>query len=332
LLVLWGKFTLSALAIVAAGYKLGQYGDEIAEATGIERAWIGMLLLATVTSLPELATTVTAGAIVAPEIALGNIFGSNLFNMAIIYLMEVVSFWVLRQRDLPPLLSTVGYGQLLYASVAIFLTALAVVGIGLGGGGEFLGLGPVSWVILLVYPLSVLALYRREGEQGDRPGLKLKGSLVPLLKFCLAAAVVVVAGVYLSRSGKEITLQTRLTGTFMGAVFIAASTSLPELMSCIGALRIRSFDLLVGNLFGSNMFNVFTIPFADLAFQGSLLPTGSREQMVVATLSIVLMAIAAFGIQRRAKRRVFGIGAEAWGLLVVYLLAVYVLFTRGIEF
>jgi len=315
---------------VVAGYKLGQYGDKIAEATGIERAWIGMLLLATVTSLPELATTVTAGAIEAPEIALGNIFGSNLFNMVLIAVMEAIAFWILRQRDVPPLLAHVKGDQLLYASAAIVLSALGIVGITFGSGREFLGMGPVSWLILVFYPLSVWALYRPQGENGGE--VNPRAAIIPLLKFALAGAVVVAAGMYLARSGKAIAHETRLTGTFMGAIFIAASTSLPELMSCIGALRIRSFDLLVGNLFGSNMFNVFTIPFADLAYRDALLPSGSSNQVAVAALSIVLMAVAAFGIQRRSPKRLLGLGHEAWGILAGYLLAVYVLFTRGIEF
>lgn len=329
-MLLWGIFGLSALAVVVAGYKLGQYGDEIAEATGIARAWIGMLLLATITSLPELATTVTAGAIGAPEIALGNIFGSNLFNMALIALMEALSFWVLRQRDLPPLLSHVHGDQLLYASAAIVLSALGIAGMAFGSGRELWGMGPGSWIIFLFYPLSVWALYRRrEGGGGEaRP----RGAVLPLAKFALAGAVVVAAGMYLARTGKEIALETRLTGTFMGAILIAAATSLPELMSCIGALRVRSFDLLVGNLFGSNMFNVFTIPFADLAYPGALLPSGSPDQTAVAALGIVLMSVAAFGIQRRSPRRLLGLGAEAWGILGGYLLAAYVLFSRGIEF
>jgi len=330
-LVQWGIFGLSALAVVIAGYKLGRYGDEIAEATGIERAWIGMLLLATVTSLPELVTTVTAGAISAPEIALGNIFGSNLFNMAIIAVMEAISFWVLRHRDLPPLLSHVSGDQLLYAAAAIVLSSLGIVGISFASGREFLGMGPVSWIILLLYPLSVWALYR-PGERADRAAKSPREAVRPLLKFALAATVVVFAGMYLARSGEEIAQATRLTDTFMGAIFIAASTSLPELMSCLGALRIRSFDLLMGNLFGSNMFNVFTIPFADLAYRGALLPSGSPNQVAVAALSIVLMAVAAFGIQRRSHRRLLGLGYEAWGILVGYLLAVYILFVRGIEF
>ncbi len=330
MLSLWGVFVASAAAVVVAGYKLGKYGDEIAEATGIERAWIGMLLLATVTSLPELATTVTAGAIAAPEIALGNIFGSNLFNMALIAVMEFVSFWVLRQRDLPPLLSHVGGDQLLYAAAAIVLSALGIVGISFSSGREFLGMGPVSWIILVFYPLSVWALYRPQGDgEGER---NLKDAVTPFLKFALASAVVIVAGMHLAKSGKEIAAQTRLTGTFMGAIFIAASTSLPELMSCLGALRIRSFDLLVGNLFGSNMFNVFTIPFADLAYRGALLPAGSLNQVVVAALSIVLMSVAAFGIQRRSRRRLLGMGYETWGIALGYLVAVYMLFARGIEF
>lgn len=330
MLSLWGVFLASAAAVVVAGYKLGAYGDEIAEATGIERAWIGMLFLATVTSLPELATTLTAGAIAAPEIALGNIFGSNLFNMALIAVMEAISFWILRQRDLPPLLSHVKGEQLLYAAAAIVLSALGIVGISFASGREFLGMGPVSWVILMFYPLSVWALYRPQGDGGRER--VLRDAVAPLLKFALASAVVIVAGMYLAKSGKEIAARTRLTGTFMGAIFIAASTSLPELMSCLGALRIRSFDLLVGNLFGSNMFNVFTIPFADLAYRGPLLPAGSLNQVAVAALGIVLMSVAAFGIQRRSQKRLLGIGYEAWGIALGYLAAVYMLFARGIEF
>ncbi len=329
MLVPWLEFGLSALAIVVAGYRLGIYGDEIASATGLSRAWVGLLLLATVTSLPELSTTITAGAIGAPDISLGNVFGSNLFNMAILFVMDMVGFWFLGKRG-KPLLSRVGGGQLLNASAAILLSGLAVTGIALKLP-EWWRLGPVSWGILLIYPLSIWALYRQgtEGASEER----VPGRLGPALaRFLLAAAVVVVAGMYLASSGKEIAAETRLTGTFMGALFIAASTSLPELMSCLGALRVGSEELLVGNLFGSNMFNVFTIPFADLAFKGGLLGAGGMEQVAVASLSIVLMALAAFGIQRGGRGRLLGAGYESWLILVGYLLGIYILFSRGIEF
>jgi cation:H+ antiporter len=332
MLYLWLIFLASALAVILAGYKLGQYGDEIADITGIEGAWIGLLLLATVTSLPELATTATAGAIEAPQIALGNIFGSNLFNMLLIVLMDFIGFWLLKRQS-PPLLARVREDQLLYATSAIILTTVSIAGMGLGGKREWGHLGLFSWALLVLYPIGVRLLYRPPADSSTaRISLDWQRLAVPLGKFALASAIVIVAGVFLARSGKAITLNTGLTGTFMGAVFIAASTSLPELMSCLGALRVGADDLLVGNLFGSNMFNTFTIPFADIVYSGNLLAAGGRDQITIAAFSVILMAIAAFGIQRRSSKRVLGIGWESVALLIVYSLSISILVQKGIGF
>lgn len=332
MIYLWLIFLASALAIILAGYKLGQYGDEIADITGIGGAWIGLLLLATVTSLPELATTVTAGSIEAPQIALGNVFGSNLFNMMLIALMDFVGFWVLKRQSLP-LLARVREDQVLYATSAIILTTVAIAGMGLGGKREWGHLGLFSWTLLILYPLSIWLLYRPPADSSTTQiGLDWRKLAIPLGKFALASIIVIVAGIFLAQSGKAITLKTSLTGTFMGAVFIAASTSLPELMSCLGALRVGADDLLVGNLFGSNMFNTFTIPFADVAYPGNLLAAGSGNQITIAAFSVVLMAIATFGIRRRSRRHVIGIGWDSAAILIVYSLSIYILFQRGIKF
>ncbi|MEE8593682.1 MAG: sodium:calcium antiporter, partial [Candidatus Bipolaricaulota bacterium] len=115
----WLVFLLSATAIILAGIRLAPYGEAIGRRTGIGQGWIGLLFLATLTSIPEMATTVTGAMIDAPNIALGNAFGSNLFNVVIIAVLDIL----LLGRG--PFLLRVRTYHVLSGSVAILLTMLA---------------------------------------------------------------------------------------------------------------------------------------------------------------------------------------------------------------
>lgn len=89
MLWIWAQFVLAAELIAVAGSRLSKYGDVIAEKTGLGRSWVGLLLLATVTSLPELATGVSAVAVAGvPNIALGDALGSCVFNLALFVMLD----------------------------------------------------------------------------------------------------------------------------------------------------------------------------------------------------------------------------------------------------
>jgi len=327
----WLIFLLSATGIILAGIRLAPYGEAIGRRTGIGQGWIGLFFLATLTSIPEMATTVTGAMIDAPNIALGNAFGSNLFNVVIIAVLDVL----LLGRG--PFLLKVRTYHVLSGSVAILLTLLAALGIVIGSPMTWLGISPFSWLILFGYIAGVFILFHAERRQVELEEETAEPMSLQkaLLGFSICAIVVIAAGIFLIRASKEISLATGLSASFMGAVLVAIVTSLPELATSIGALRIGAYDMIVGNLFGSNMFNILTIFFADTAFRsGSILARlrgGETDQLIVAICGVLLTVIAMIAIGIRSRRKVFGVGIDSVFLWVAYLMATVLIISRGIK-
>jgi cation:H+ antiporter len=328
----WVTFVLTATGIIFAGIRLAPYGEALGKRTGIGQGWIGLLFLATLTSIPELTTTVSGASFDVPNIALGNAFGSNLFNVVIIAVMDIL----LLGRG-PFLLKARGY-HTLSGGMAVLLTLFGVLGIVLAPRATFLGISPVSWLILVGYVAGVFLLFHAERheavkEEAKQEGLSLKAAI---LGFLICAAVIVVSGIFLIRASKEISLTSGLSASFMGAILIAIVTSLPELATSIGALRIGAYDMIVGNLFGSNMFNILTVFFADAAFRkGSIyasLRGGEVDQVVVAICGVLLTVVAMVSLGARSRRRVLGIGADSAALLLFYFGATALIVYRGIQF
>ena len=326
----WLVFLLSATAIILAGIRLAPYGEAIGRRTGIGQGWIGLLFLATLTSIPEMTTTVTGAMIDVPNIALGNAFGSNLFNVVIIAVLDVL----LLGRG--PFLLKVRTYHMLSGSVAIVLTMLAALGLVIGSPLTWLGISPFSWLILVGYVVGVFLLYHAEKKQTEleeetSEPMSLQKAL---LGFAISAIVVIVSGIFLIRASKEIALTTGVSASFMGAILVAIVTSLPELATSIGALRIGAYDMIVGNLFGSNMFNILTIFFADSAFRsGSILAglgDGAGDQLIVAICGVLLTVIAMIAIGVRSRRKLFGVGIDSIFLWVAYLMATILIISRGI--
>jgi len=328
----WITFLLSAMVIVLAGIRLAPYGEALGKRTGIGQGWIGLLFLATLTSIPEMTTTVAGASLDAPNIALGNAFGSNLFNVAIIAVMDIL----LLGRG--PFLVKVRSYHSISGGMSILLTLFGVLGIVLAPPDALLGISPISWLILAGYIVGIVLLFKAErkeagGQQIEEETLSLKRTI---LGFAACAALIIISGFFLVRASKEISLSSGLSASFMGAILVAIVTSLPELATSIGALRIGAYDMIVGNLFGSNMFNILTIFFADAAFRrGSIfagLRGGEADQIVVAICSVLLTAIALVAIAVRSRRQVLGIGFDSAVLLVSYLGVTALIIGRGIQF
>jgi cation:H+ antiporter len=332
MLIHWITFFLAGLAVVLAGTRLSKFGDAIGQYSGIGQGWIGLLFLATITSIPELTTTITGASIGAPAIAVGNALGSSLFNIAIIAVMDLI---LLRRG---PFLLKVRSYHLISGGMAIFLTSVAVLGMVLNLRMKLLGIGVLSWFILLGYVYGVSLLYRAERREKEKEGdqVRVEISLARALAgFVFCAAVIITAGVFLVQASKAISIGSGLSGSFMGAILVAIVTSLPELATALGAIRIKAYDMIIGNIFGSNMFNILTIFFADVAFrQGSILSCPGvqmMDQLVVAILGIGLTVIAIIAIAYRSRRCVLGVGIDAALILAFYLIGTYLIIDRGIR-
>lgn len=314
-------FLVAAAFVTWGGVRLARAGDQIAEHTRLSRLVVGMLLVAAATSLPEIVTDVSAALAGAPDLAIGDLFGSSMANMAILAVLDLVH----RHRVWP----SVEIGHSRVASVAIALTALAVLGMLTPEGWRLGWVGLDSAVIALAYVAAVAWVHRS-------PVSRFGGELVPVptgwtrtrrvqvrtaaVRFASAALVILVSAPVLARSGQQIAELTGVGETFVGAAMLAVATSLPELVASLAAVRIGAYDLAVGNLFGSNAFNMFALLLVDLAYTGGpVLTAADPSQAVAGVGAILLMALALAALVHGLETRVRRLEPDAVLLLLGYV-------------
>ena len=332
----WLLFLVNAVAIVLAGAKLSRYGDHIAELSGLGRLWIGVVLMAAATSLPEIFTTVSAGWIDAPDLAAGNLFGAGMSNMLTLALIDLLY----RQKRV---WQQAALEHTLTATLAMVLTGLAAFFVLLRIEVVHLGVGLESLVLPIMYVLGMRLVLRQEDmARRERTQATLAEELAgthdggasrraelrrAVIGFAIAAGVLLVAAPVLTQSAEQIAQETGVSSTFIGTSLVAITTSLPELVVSIAAVRLGAFDLAVGNLFGSNAFNMAAFFFADLAYrQGSLLSTVSTTHALTGLWAIIMMNIGLMGIIYRAEKRFMLIEPDSLLMLVAYVLGLWLLF------
>jgi len=330
--LVWLKFVLCLVIILFAGTKAVRYGDAIAEKTGLGRIWIGLLLLAALTSMPELVTGVSAAALVgSSDLAVGTLFGSCAINLAILALLDI-----LHRRT--PILSEASSEHMLSAGWGILLIAIAAGGIFAGQRFSGLGLGWMglpSIIIFIVYLVALWQIFRFErSHQPSSPqasSAQYEGisARTVYLRFTLAAIAVIGAGIWLSFIGDEIALVTGWSASFVGSLFLAISSSAPELVVSIAALRLGAPDMAIADILGSNMFNIAIVAPVDLAYRrGPVLSLASSSHLATAATVVAMSLLVIAGIKFQQKRKTFAVVSwYAVGLIALYILGAYLLFT-----
>jgi cation:H+ antiporter len=334
-LVPWAIFLLSAAVIVYAGTKLSRYGDEIAKLTGLGGLWIGVVVMAGATSLPEIFTTVSAGWLNTPDLAAGNLFGAGMSNMLTLGLIDLLH----RQKRV---WQQAALGHTLTAAMAMALTGLAAFFVLLNVNVTHVGVGLGSLTLFLLYVLGMRLVFRQEDmERRQREqDVLVAQTLVKqdavsrrvelrraVIGFLFSALALLVAAPLLAWSAERIAEETGTSATFIGTSLVAITTSLPELVVAISAVRLGAFDLAVGNLFGSNAFNMAAFLFADLAYrEGGLLSSVSSTHALTALWSILMMNIGLMGIIYRAEKRFMLIEPDSLLMIAAYVLGLWLLF------
>jgi cation:H+ antiporter len=336
MLLALGVFALSAAVIVYAGTKLTRYGNQIADITGLGGLWIGVVLMASATSLPEVFTTISASLLDAPDIAAGDLFGAGMSNMLTLGLIDLMH----RQKRL---WQQAAFDHALSAGLAMFLTGLAGFFVLYGMDVKHGGVGLGSLLLLLFYVFGMRLVFRQESlkrrqqeqekvveAQADdeprqarrRDGLRRAG-----IGFGASALALLITAPFLAGSAEEIAERSGITETFVGTSLVAITTSLPELVTATAAVRLGAFDLAVGNLFGSNAFNMAAFFFADLAFRrGSIFAAVSDAHAMTALWSVLLMSIALMGIIYRVEKRYLLIEPDSFLIILGYILGLGLLF------
>ena len=327
--MVWIEFVVSALLIVYVAIKLAEYGDALAARTGLGGLFVGTLLIAGTTSLPEVLTSISSLQLGEPNLAAGNLFGSNMFNMFMLAVVDMVNHRKRILRGAAMKHTLTGSLTMLLVAFAVFFI-LADIDLSLGW------IGADSMVIMLLYIVAVWLIYRQSPQPGPSHAAPPIPDSVPklgvaLFGFALAAAGLIFITPWMVRTSNEIATITGLGTTFIGTTLVALVTSLPELVTTITAIRLGAADMAVGNLFGSNMFNMFALGLTDVFFtQGRFLSVVDPAFLVIASLGLIMTGMALIGNLARLERRVLFIELDALALVLVYFGGIWLLYTRGI--
>lgn len=331
MIIPWLEFVLCSAVIVYCGTKLSRYGDVLAEKTGLGRAWIGLVLMAGVTSLPELITGISSVTLAdTPDIAVGDVLGSCVFNLSLIALMDIL-------HGRRPIFEKAEHGHTLTAGFGIILIGLASYAILASGQIPALGhVGLYTPAIILIYGIGVRSVFTFEKKKiaafvGGIAAAGRYGHVATreaVLKYALNALVIVGAATALPVIGDRLAEETGLGRSFFGTIFVAMTTSLPELVVSIAALRINAADMAIANLFGSNMFNILILAVDDLFYtQGPLLSHVSQNHAITGFMAVIMTGIAMVSLTYRIERKAFlRVGWDALALICGYIINIYILF------
>ncbi len=327
---IWLEFILIAGVITEAGRRLSKHGDILAEKTGMGRTWLGLVVLAAVTSLPELATGVSAVLWVqAPDLTVGDLLGSCMFNLLILALVDLL-------HPPGPVLTAAHRGHLLAACFVVIMLGVAVMGLMAPTPLTGINLGHLdlsSPILILCYLVAMRSVFRYQrrdrqaylAEHEETLSYQDVGLGSAAGKFALAALVVVVAGIFLPRVAAQLAAVMGWHQSMVGTVFVAAATSLPEVVVTLSALRLGAVDLAVGNLFGSNLVNLGILGLMGLLYvKAPLLQTASARHAGTGVMTLIMTGIAAAEMMYQPQKKTLR-WMSAGAFILAFLYAAHVL-------
>jgi len=322
--LVWIKFIVCVVVIFISGRKVARYGDIIAEQTGLGGVWVGLVLIAMLTSLPEFFNGVSAVTLVdAPGLTIGNLLGANMFNLFNLALLDLV------HRN-GSILAVVGKTHRLTGIFSLLLVFFVAGFILISHRLHIMDIGWIGWYtpfIVLLYLFFARILYRYERQH---PSLKQtefeyadKSLKHVYLHFSISAVFIIGAGLWLAFIGDEISEVYGWGQSFVGSVFLAFTTTLPEITVSFAAMRIGAKDLAVANLIGSNLFNLIIISIDDLLYtKGPILAAVSETHLVTAFTVMLMTAVFIIGLGHR-HRRVFRLSWWNITLMLLFLMGAY---------
>jgi len=326
-------FGIAALAIGVCGVLVTERAERLAARTGLGQAMMGAVFLGAMTSLSGLVTSVTAAFGGHPELSVSNAVGGIAVQTAFLPLADLVY----RKANLEH--AAASETNLVQSALLIVLLALALLAVLLPETTRA-GVHPMSLVLVAVYGFGIRLVRGAHEAPMWRPRLTREtareraasgaadrlGTLRLWGEFLVLASVVAGAGWVVARAGVSIAVQSGLSEGIVGTLFTATSTSLPEAVVAVAAVRRGALSLAVGDVIGGNLFDVLFLAFSDAAYRaGSLYHAVTAVQSYWIALSLLMVSVLLLGLLRRERHGVGNIGFESFVVLILYLGSVVLL-------
>ena len=324
----WVMFLITAVLIVLAATQLAKYGDIIATRTKMGGMFIGLLLLAGATSLPEVLTSISSLQQNAPNLAAGNLLGSSTFNMLLLAIIDI-SFRNQRILRKAALKHAVTGSLTVFLIGLVLFFMLANIDIKIG----FIGLD--SLIIIAVYVLSVRLIHKDSQRNTSSNVIMEVPANTPslmsgIIGFLLAAVALIIITPFMVKNANIIAESTGLGTTFIGTTLVAFVTSLPELVTTIAAIKIGAADMAIGNLFGSNMFNMFALGLTDIFYtQGRFLEAIDPSFLLIGVIGLLLTCMGLIGNLIKLEKRIWFVEIDALAIILFYFASLWLLYIRN---
>ena len=338
-------FGVCAVVIWFAGIKLSETADILSIHFGLGEALGGLILLAIVTNLPEIAITVSAALQNNLDLAIGNILGGIAIQTVVLVLLDVFG---LGKKD-PLTYRAASLVLVLEGLMVITVLTLVVVGNLLKPSNIYLGVSPIDLLIVLVW---LLGIYMMGKARTDLPWHKLgtlpnsqkeerghskkkkhdsamkKGTRIQTVIFIFAVCslLTLVAGVGLEVSGDVIAKQIGMTGVLFGATILAAATALPEVSTGLASMKLKDYQMAMSDIFGGNAFLPVLFMLATVLSGKSVLPLAHKTDIYLTGLGILLTIIYICGLMFRPRKQLFWMGVDSFLVIIVYLIGLLGLF------
>ncbi len=320
-------FIVVAAITVYAATKLSKYADIISEKTAVGGMLIGSMLLAGATSLPEITTSYTAVMLNNPDLAAGSILGSNLFNLVILAFLDLYF-----RKD--QFFERVWTQHRYTAGIGIALMFIILFSLRLDAMFIILGIGIDTFIILGGYILGMIILSKlkqtskssdQEAEREQAlPNMTARSATI---RFTITSVIILITGSALTIAGDQIAVITGLGASFVGSFLIAASTSLPEAVACFVACKLRNFNLAIGSILGSNLFNILILCGTDIFYrQGPLLVHVEPVHELTTSLVICLYLITFYLLIRHKPKTSFRYSMPSLLIIFSYFITSYYIF------
>jgi len=336
------SFAAAGAAVWVAGIYLSTTTSALATRFGLGQALGGLLVLAVVTNLPELAITISAALGQHLELATGNILGGIAVQTLVLVALD--AFGLGRQAALTYRVASLV--PVLEGGLVLAVLAAVLLGSQLPAS-LLVGRVPPGSLLILVLWMGGLWLIGKAQHglpwqaqntplPGSQPQPKGSSQHAPeaapqqpqhstahtALVFLAAAAVTLVAGVVLERSGDALATHWHMSGLLFGATVLAAATSLPELSTGLASVKAGDYQLAMSDIFGGNAFLPVLFLLASVLSGQAVLPHASRADLYLTGLGMLLTCVYIYGLIFRPRRQFARMGVDSLTVLGLYALGV----------
>ncbi len=237
-------FLVLAVLTAFVSIKLSYYGDILSKQKKISTAFVGGILIASITSLPEFVTSISAVILDNPSLSFGDILGSNMFN---IFSLSIYNLFFFRKFIFSNSKNTFLYECiiLLIEYIFILLNIRIITTI-------------VLFVLYFLYAFKVSKLENKEQIMDNK-------EKYPLVKFIFIGIMLIILSILLTFQADKLThIYPQISSSTIGAILLGITTSLPEVVSTFALIKYGNYDMAIANILGSNIFNFLVLSISDL--------------------------------------------------------------------